>query len=209
MEEENGDFVDAEKENNHVAMEQLICAENSKEVGAEVSSVVSVGFGIIEQVALPLRNRVTTMEETGHVLQKEPFFKTPDMAEDEVTAFEEAGAWTRKSLEATCSCNDVSDISNNQERKGVEDAGVAEREEAEEMCKGSVGAIEKRDDFENHLRIHTVIEVGDATGHCYEDKVSDEGIADSSSVPLIVLRRTNPKHAAAFRNNQTDTKPVA
>ncbi|RWW16073.1 hypothetical protein BHE74_00020323 [Ensete ventricosum] len=62
MEEENGDFVDAEKENNHVAMEQLICAENSKEVGAEVSSVVSVGFGIIEQVALPLRNRVTTMK---------------------------------------------------------------------------------------------------------------------------------------------------
>ncbi|RRT72653.1 hypothetical protein B296_00019978 [Ensete ventricosum] len=56
MEEENGDFVDAEKESNHVAMEQLICAENSKEVGAEVSSVVSVGFGIIEQVALPLRN---------------------------------------------------------------------------------------------------------------------------------------------------------
>lgn len=27
------------------------------------------------------------------------------------------------------------------------------------------------DDFENHLRIHTVIEVGDATGHFYEYKV--------------------------------------
>lgn len=54
MEEENGDFVDAEKESNHVAPEQRICAENSKAVGAEDSSVTCVGFGIIEQVALPL-----------------------------------------------------------------------------------------------------------------------------------------------------------
>ncbi|URE13005.1 AWS [Musa troglodytarum] len=49
MEEENGDFVDAEKESNHVAPEQRICAENSKAVGAEDSSVACVGFGIIEQ----------------------------------------------------------------------------------------------------------------------------------------------------------------
>lgn len=38
-------------------------------------------------------------------------------------------------------------------------------------------------------------------------QVSDGGISDSSSVPLIVLRRTNPKRAAASRNNQTDTRP--
>lgn len=51
---------------------------------------------------------VLAQEEIGHVvLQKEPFFKTPDMAEDEVATFEDAGTCAREFLEATCSHNDV------------------------------------------------------------------------------------------------------